>query len=93
MGFFDGVKECQAVASIVERNGQLGEKVCFDNLVYIDGNDNTEEILYIVVPNFSAYYNIIVSINDEEKVLWRCSLPIITLVYLMVQKMDREYNA
>lgn len=93
MGLFDGLKECSVVEKLLQDNKiEWGEKVYFSNLVYTDEEGKEFEILYIYQNQFSAYTGVVVNVNDEEKRLHHESLPIITLVYLRMQKLNTEYN-
>lgn len=94
MGLFDGYKECSLVEKLLKDNKiEWGEKVYFSNLIYTDEEGKEFEILYVYQNQFSsAYTGVVVCINDKESRLHKESLPIITLVYLRMQKLDIEYN-
>jgi len=93
MGLFDGFSECASVEKLLHINGYTkGEKVYFSNLIYTDEVGKEFEILYIRQNNHSAYTGVVAFINDNEVRLYNQPLPIITLVYLRMQKLSIEFN-
>ena len=96
MGLFDSFIEVKATFDLLGKCDALGSKVYFDDLHYIDKNDNRVDILSIRLPSLSdhdrVYTNLYVNVDGEDIKLLRASKIVSTMVYCAVQKIAREFN-
>ena len=92
MGLFDGYKEASLIKDILVETEQMNRTVYFSNLFYIDENENKQEILYIKTNGlYTSYDSIIVNVNDVEIKLVNSGLPIVTMVYLRLQRLKADW--
>jgi hypothetical protein len=87
-----GAKELKSVFDIIMRNDMAGEVIYFSNLYYYDRHEEKQEILWIKLPNkYSVYSEIITCLNDDETKLFG-NIQATTMVYLEMQRIEREFN-
>lgn len=88
-----GTKEQSIIFDIIKRNDMLGERIHFDNACFHDENENRKDILWIETPKYATTYSeIYVCIDDVKEKLFGKRMAI-TIVYLRLQQIEREFNA
>ena len=92
MGIFTNARETKVVHELLKECGQFGSKVYFSNLYYLTENEEKVEILWVYAPKNSVYSELEVCVDDEVKDLWTSPHMVVTMVYLEVQKLAREYK-
>lgn len=92
MAIFTNARETKVIHDILSECGQLGNKVYFSNLYYLNESGEKVEILWIYAPKISVYSELEVCVDDEVKDLWTSPHMVVTMVYLEVQKLAREYK-
>ena len=86
--------EQKKIYDILTRNDLTGSKVYFDDISFAtDMESKMKDIEWVLLPsNHYTYMNTIVSIDGEEYKIGDISPIAITLIYLKLQKYEREYN-
>lgn len=92
MGIFTNARETKVVHELLKECGQLGSKVYFSNLYYLTENEEKVEILWVYAPENSVYSELEVCVDDEVKDLWTSPQMVVTMVYLKIQDLAREYK-
>jgi hypothetical protein len=87
-----GARELSKIFDILKENDMIGERIYFSNLFYMDVDEKKNEILWIETPKDAYVYSEVqVCINDKEEKLFGKRVAI-TMIYLEIQKIAREYN-
>lgn len=94
MGVFTSFAEQKKIYDILMEYDLVGRKVYFDDISFTtDMESKMKDIEWILLPSYHyTYMSTIVSIDGKEYKIDEISPIAITLIYLKLQKYEREYN-